>query len=120
MAKRKKIINTKPLRIKTGDMVIVISGEDRGATPRQVLSVLPKERRLIVEGVNVMKDRQKQSSQQRSSGINQQDVIEKPFPIHAAKVMLADPKTKKPTRVRISRTAEGVRQRVAAKSGEAL
>lgn len=120
MAKRKKIINTKPLRIKTGDMVIVISGEDKGSTPRQVLSVMPKERRLIVEGVNVMKDRQKQNSQERSSGINQQNMIEKPCPIHAAKVMLADPQSKKPTRVRISKTADGTRQRVAAKSGEAL
>ena len=120
MAKRKKIVNRKPLHIKTGDQVIVISGEDKGATPRQVLAVLPKERRLIVEGVNVMKDRQKQRSQQRTAGINQEDVIEKPFPIHAAKVMLIDPKTKKATRVRMTKAGDGQRQRVAVSSGEAI
>ena len=37
-------MNRKPLRIKTGDDVIVISGEDKGKAPRKVLSVLPKQR----------------------------------------------------------------------------
>ena len=119
MAKRKKPINRKPLRIRTGDQVIVISGDDKGDAPRQVLAVLPKARKVIVEGVNVMKDRhQKQRSAQRASGIAEQDVIEKPFPIDASKVMLVDPTSKKRTRVRITTTGDGNRQRVAVKSGE--
>lgn len=116
-----KPINRKPLRIRTGDDVIVISGEGKSSSPRKVLSVLPKERKVIVEGVNVMKDRQKQQrGQQRASGINEQNMVEKPFPIHASKVMLVDPKSKKPTRVRINTTAEGTRTRVASKSGEEI
>ena len=116
-----KPINRKPLHIRTGDDVIVTSGEDKGSTPRKVLSVLPKERKVIVEGVNVMKDRQKQQSGgQRASGINQQDMIEKPFPIAASKVMLIDPTSKKPTRVRMQTAADGKRTRVASKSGEEI
>ena len=122
MARRKKPINRKPLHIRTGDDVIVISGEDKGNSPRKVLAVLPKERKLIVENVNVMKDRQKQSasSGQRASGINSQDVIEKAFPIHASKVMLIDPTSKKPTRVRTTTGKDGTRTRTAVKSGEEI
>ena len=121
MARAKKPINRKPLHIRTGDDVIVISGEDKGSAPRKVLAVLPKQRKLIVENVNVMKDRQKQSGgSQRASGINSQDVIEKAFPIHASKVMLIDPTSKKPTRVRTTTGKDGKRLRTAAKSGEEI
>ena len=120
MPKQKKPINRKPLHIRTGDQVIVISGDDKGDTPRQVLSVLPKRRKVIVEGVNVMKDRhQKQRQQQRASGLTEQDVIEKPFPIDASKVMLFDPSAKKRTRVRITGSGDS-RKRVAVKSGEEI
>ncbi len=120
MPRPKKPINRKPLRIKTGDDVIVISGEDKGKTARKVLSVLPKQRKVIIENVNVMKNRKKQSGGQRSSGINQEDVIEKAFPIDASKVMLIDPKSKKATRVRMTTGKDGKLSRTAAKSGEAI
>lgn len=119
MPRKPKEINRKPLHIKTGDDVIVISGDDKGKNPRKVLAVLPKERKVIVEGVNVMKDRKKQQGGGRQAGINEQDVIEKAFPIDAAKVMLVDPKSKKRTRVKIA-TVGGKRERVATKSGESI
>ena len=120
MPRPKRPINRKPLRIKTGDDVIVISGEDKGKTTRKVLAVMPKQRKIIVENVNVMKDRKKQSGEGRQSGINSQDVIEKAFPIDASKVMLIDPKSKKATRVRMTTGKDGKLSRTAAKSGEAI
>jgi large subunit ribosomal protein L24 len=101
--------------------VILLSGAgSKDKTPRKVLSVMPKEGKVIVEGVNVMKDRQKnKGGSARTSGINQQDVIEKPFPIFASKVALVDPKTKKPTRVTM-KIQDGKRVRVAVKSGETI
>jgi large subunit ribosomal protein L24 len=122
MFKKKKLTTSqKPMRIRTGDDVIIISGAGRSNTPRKVLSTLPREGKVIVEGVNVMKDRQKAGAASgRSSGINEQDVIEKPFPIDASNVMLFDPTTKKRTRVAIKKQADGKRARVAVKSGEAV
>lgn len=119
MPRKAKEINRKPLHIKTGDDVVVISGDDKGKTPRKVLAVLPRQRKIIVEGVNVMKDRVKQQQQGRQSGINEEGIIEKSFPIHASKVMLIDPKSKKRTRVRNS-IVGGKRERVAVKSGETI
>ncbi len=111
----------KPLRIRTGDEVIVISGESRDPnTPRKVLAVLPREGKVIVEGVNVMKDHQKQRAATRQSGITQQGIIEKPCPIAASRVALVDPQSKKRTRVKMQKQADGKRVRVAVKSGETI
>ena len=112
----------KPLHVRVGDDVIVISGEGRGKTPRKVLAVLPQEGKVIVEGVNIMKDRQKnrQQTNTRASGINQQGIVEKAFPIDASNVALVDPTSKKPTRLRTKVQADGRRVRVAAKSGETI
>lgn len=120
MAKKEKEVNRKALNIRTGDDVIVLSGSGRSKTPRKVLSVLTKENKVIVEGVNVMKDRQKAKGGGRASGINQQETVEKAFPIHRSKVALVDPKTKKPTRVKITTQSDGKRVRTAVKSGETI
>ena len=119
MPRKAKEINRKPLKIKTGDDVIVISGEDKGKTPRKVLAVLTRQRKVIVEGVNIMKDRVKQNQGGRQSGINDEGIIEKSFPIDASKVMLIDPKSKKRTRVKMS-VVGGKRTRTAVKSGETI
>lgn len=121
MAKAQKTQKQK-LAIRTGDTVIVISGEGRSKTPRKVLSVLPSQGKVIVEGVNVMKDSQKQNQQQggRQAGINEENFIEKPFPIFASKVALVDPKSGTRTRVRLQVDKEGNKQRIAVKSGQAI
>ena len=114
-------VTRKPMNIRTGDTVLVISGEGRSKTPRKVLGVLPKEGKVLVEGVNVMKDSQKNRNKSgRASGINEQDFIEKPFPIDRSKVALIDPQSKKRTRVKIKTEADGKRVRVAGKSGETI
>ena len=74
-SKRQQETKRKSLNIRTGDDVIVISGSgSKDKTPKKVLSVLTKEGKVVVEGVNVMKDRQrnKPGGSGRASGINQQ------------------------------------------------
>lgn len=112
---RKK--TTKSLRIRKGDQVIVIAGEGKSSSPRKVLSVLPSQNKVVVEGVNVMKDSQpKQGMGGNTSG---QDFVEKPYPIHISNVMLVDPQSSQATRIRINREDNGVR-RIAVKSGQEI
>src|SRR5688572_20950971 len=91
----------KKLHVKTGDMVMILSGDGRSKTPRKVLSTLASEGKVVVEGVNVMKKAQKQNQQQggRQAGINEENFIETAMPIHASKVALIDPKSGERTRV---------------------
>ncbi len=97
------------MKIKKGDKVIVISGKDRGKKGK-VLRALPKEDRVIVEGVNVVKRHQKATSQRQSG-----QIIDKTLPIHVSNVMIVDPKTGKRTRIGIKRV-NGKYTRIAKKS----
>ena len=101
------------MRVKKGDMVAVISGKNRGATG-EILKVMPKELRVVVKGVNVVKRHQKPSA--TSAG----GIIEKELSIHASNVMHVDPKTKAPTRVFYKTLEDGRKVRVAKKSGEQI
>ena len=103
-----------PARIKSDDQVIVISGKDRGKKGR-VLRVDPKNERVFVEGLNMIKRHQKANSMsptaQQTSG-----VIEKEGGIHISNVALVDPKDGKPTRIGFE-LLDGKRVRVARRSG---
>ena len=81
------------MKIKTGDTVLVISGKYKGKTGK-VLRALPKEERVIVEGVNIVKKHLKPRT-----GQGKGQIIEKPAPIHVSNVKLICPHCKKPTRV---------------------
>ena len=108
------------LKIRKDDMVKVISGKSKGRTGR-VLRVDVKNQRVYVEGANIIKRHQRATSlrdTQRGSTVAG-GVIEKEGPIHISNVMLLDPKSGDPTRVRIDREG-GQRKRVAAKSGEPI
>ncbi|MEK6598599.1 MAG: 50S ribosomal protein L24 [Gemmatimonadota bacterium] len=96
-----------------GDLVQVISGDDKGKRAR-VLRVHPKRGRVTLEGVNVVK-RHRRASQTTEAGI-----IEFPAPIHHSKVMLIDPKSGAPTRVRRRVDKDGTVERIAVKSGEPI
>jgi large subunit ribosomal protein L24 len=119
VAKKQKVVIQKT-RIRTGDTVLVISGGGRSKTPRKVLGVLPREGKVLVEGVNMMKDSQKQDQQNAQADINRQNFIEKPYPINASNVALVDPESGKATRVRLQKNGDGNKQRVAVKSGQAI
>ena len=107
------------LKIRRDDMVKVITGKDRGKTGR-VLRVEPKKNRVFVEGMNIQKRHTKPRSirdAQRAEAVG--GVIEQEGPIHISNVMLVDPNSNKPTRVKITRDG-GERKRVAKASGQEI
>jgi large subunit ribosomal protein L24 len=101
------------LKIKKGDNVVVITGRDKGKSGT-VLRVIPKESRVLVQGINVVKRHSRPSAGQ-SGGI-----IEKELSIHVSNVALVDPKTSKPTRVGFKVMEAGRKVRVARRSGEVI
>jgi large subunit ribosomal protein L24 len=100
-------------KIKKGDKVIVRTGRDRGKSG-EVLRVMPKENRLLVQGVNVVKRHQRPSMQ------SQGGIIEKEAPIHVSNVAVADPKDGKPTRVGFTHLEDGRKVRISRRTGEAI
>lgn len=100
------------MKLKTGDRVIVMAGKDKGKTGK-ITQTFPGIDKVVVEGVNQMTKylrRQRGTAGQKVSFTG---------PIHVSNVMLVDPKTSKPTRVRVRRDA-GKMTRVAARSGEVI
>lgn len=91
------------MRIKKGDLVEVISGKDKGKRGK-VLRVIPKENKVIVENVNMVKRHQRPIPQLREGGI-----IEREAPIYASKVMVVCPACDKRTRVGYRFTEDGKR-----------
>jgi large subunit ribosomal protein L24 len=97
-----------------GDTVRVMRGEDKGKEGK-ILRVYPKTGRITVEGINIVKKHRKARRAEEQSGI-----IEMPAPIHHSNVMLLDPKSGAPTRVKARIDEDGTKERLAAKSGEAI
>jgi large subunit ribosomal protein L24 len=104
------------MKIKTDDNVIVISGKDKGKTGK-VLRTDPKRERVYVEGLNMVKRHQRPLPGRPNMQVG---VIEKEGPIHVSNVAIVDPKTKKPTRLGVTRNEEGRRVRVTRASGAEL
>lgn len=102
------------LHVKTGDTVVVISGKDKGKQGK-ITACLPKKGRVVVEGINMVKKHQKPTQKNPKGGI-----IEKEAPIYASKVMILDPESKKPTRVKKVQQKDGSFVRAAVKSGAVL
>ena len=123
--KAKRVRNTDPVRIKMhvtkGDTVQVISGDDKGREGK-VLRVFTKTGRVLVEGVNIVKRHRRARTAEEQSGI-----VEMPAPVAASNVMLLDPKTGAPTRVRAQIDVDATEQkqgrrkeRISVKSGDAI
>lgn len=105
--------------IKKGDLVRVVRGADRGTSdsPKEgrVLRVFTKTGRITVEGVNMVKRHRKAKRAEEQSAI-----VDMPAPIHHSNVMLLDPKSGLPTRTKYRLDADGTKERISAKSGEAI
>jgi len=101
------------LKVHKGDRVQVIAGKDKGKRG-EVLRVIPKERRVVVQGVNMIK------RHQRPMAGNPGGIIEREAPVHVSNVALIDPKSDKPARVGFTVQKDGTKVRVARPSGEAL
>ena len=100
--------------IMKGDRVRVIRGNHRDQEGT-VLRILKAKDRLVVEGVNMRKRHMRPSAANQEGGI-----VTFEAPIHISNVMLMDPTTGNPTRVRIRLEEDGVKERVAVKSGNAI
>src|SRR5258706_11984879 len=101
------------LRIRKGDTVMVIAGDDRGKTGR-VLSVDQEKRRVIVEKVNFVK------RHTRPRGNAQGGILEKEAPVHLSNVLLHDPKAGRGVRVGVRFTKDGRRERISRATGDSL
>lgn len=101
------------MHVKKGDKVMVISGKDKGKTGN-ILAAFPKQSRVLVEGINIVKKHAKPSQENPQGGILSQEA-----PIHVSNVMPIDPKSGEPTRVGY-KEENGKKVRVAKKSGEVL
>ncbi len=91
------------LRVRKGDLVQVLSGKDRGKQGH-VIDARPRERRVIVENLNIVKRHSrpkpiKDSSRMGGQQVTHGGVIEKPAPIPISNVMLVCPTCNRPTRV---------------------
>jgi large subunit ribosomal protein L24 len=100
------------MKLRKGDRVVVIAGKDKGAEG-EVLTVLPKENKVIVSGVNIAKRHLKARSAQTPGGI-----IDKDMPIDASNVMLVH--KGKPTRIGYRIESDGAKVRVAKRTGEVI
>jgi len=102
------------MKIKKGDKVMVIAGKSRGQSGT-VSRAFPRENLVLLDGINMVKRHRRANAQSRKG-----QIVEKPMPIHASNVQIIDPKTGKPSRIKITRGTDGIRTRVAVKSGEVL
>lgn len=89
------------MKIKKGDKVQVIAGQDRG-TVGEVKLVMPRSNRIIVEGVNVRKKHEKPSQINPDGGI-----VNKEMPINASNVKLQEGKTKKASKKAVDKKSKG-------------
>ncbi len=94
------------VHIKKGDQVVVVSGEDKGKKGK-VLTVIPEQRKVIVEGVNMVTKHKKPRKQGDNGGIIHQE-----SPIYACKVMHICNKCGKPTRIGHKILADGEKARM--------
>jgi len=111
---RQKPVVRVRMPITKGDMVVVISGANKGKRAR-VLRVHPKTGRVTLEGVNLVKKHLRAQQAGGESGI-----ITKPAPIHHSNVMLIDPKSDEPTRIKRRKDKDGTVERIAVKSGQSI
>jgi large subunit ribosomal protein L24 len=101
------------MNLKKGDLVKILSGKDKGKTGK-ILEVMPRERKVVVEGLNISV----RHSRPRKQGEKGQR-LELPKPLDASKVMFVCPKCNQPTRLNIKHLETG-RARICKKCKESL
>ena len=99
------------IHVKTGDMVMITTGRDRG-NKGKVMQVSPDERKVIVEGQNIVTKHVKPRRQGEPGGL-----VKAEAPLYSSKVMPICPKCDKPTRVGHAVNKDGKKTRVCKKCG---
>lgn len=97
-----------------GDVVRVVRGDDKGKEGT-VIRVFTKKNRVLVKGVNIVKKHRRATSAEEEGGIREMEA-----PMAASNVMLIDPKSGKPTRVKARTDKDGTKERVSVKSGDSI
>ncbi|MCS6831325.1 MAG: 50S ribosomal protein L24 [Armatimonadota bacterium] len=105
------------MKIRKDDLVEVIAGKDRGKRGK-VIRTLPRENRVVVDGVNQVIRHQKPRSVSRATPQTQTGRIVKAAPLHVSKVMLVCPRCNERTRIAISFTPDKKRVRTCKKCKE--
>lgn len=100
------------MHVKKGDKVVVISGKDRGKTGK-VLTSLPKSKKVIVEGVNMLTKHKK-----ASQGVQQAGIIHQEGPVDVSNIMIYCDKCKKGVRIEKKVLEDGKKVRACKKCGE--
>lgn len=100
------------MKLKTGDKVVVITGASKGKEGK-ITKILGEK--VIVEGVNMCKKHLKPKDNNGNG-----EIVEVERPIHKSNVMLIDPKTKKPTRIKMELDKNGKKIRISKKSNEKI
>src|SRR5450759_746837 len=99
--KKKQPTYTGKRRIRKDDVVVVLTGKDRGARGK-ILKVLPDKGRAVVEGVNKIKRATRGNPQKNIKG----GILEREAPIALSNLMHVDPEGGKPTRVGVKKEGE--------------
>ncbi|QQG45768.1 MAG: 50S ribosomal protein L24 [Candidatus Sungiibacteriota bacterium] len=99
------------MKIKKGDQVQIISGNDKGKKGK-VIAVLPQERKIVVEGVNIKKKHVRPRSQGKKG-----ELVKVPLPFSVSRAMLICGKCAKPTRAGLKINASRQKARVCKKCG---
>jgi large subunit ribosomal protein L24 len=102
------------MHVVVGDTVRVVRGDDKGKEGK-ILRVYHKTGRVTVDGVNIVKRHRKARRPEEQS-----EIMQYPAPIHASNVMLLDPQSGRPTRIRVRIDDDGTKERLAIKSGEPI
>ena len=101
------------LKVRKGDRVVVVAGRDKGKAG-EILRVMPKDNRVVVAGINMMK-RHTKPRPGNPGGIEEREAS-----IHVSNVAHADPRTGQPTRVGYRIMEDGTKVRFAKRSGEVI
>lgn len=102
------------IKLRKGDTVIVLSGKDKGKTGK-VVATHPRENKVTVEGINIVKKHLKPNKQYPQGGI-----IDVTKPIWVSKVAIVDPSTKKPSKIGSKVDKDGKKTRIFKKSGKEI
>lgn len=102
------------MNIRKNDTILVIAGEERGKKGKIRLA-LPKDDRVIVEGINMIKRHTK-----ARGGVRQAGIIEREAPLHISNVMLVCDKCGKPSRIKIKFLEDGKKVRMCRRCNEVL
>ncbi|MDB5170901.1 MAG: ribosomal protein [Candidatus Saccharibacteria bacterium] len=102
------------IRLKKGDTVIVLAGKYKGKTGK-VTTVHPKENKVTVEGINIVKKHVKPNQAHPQGGI-----IELTKPMWVSKVAIVEPTSKKASRIGFSIDKDGTKTRVFKKTGKEI